>query len=504
MVRKLLVVIAAVSIAALAGVPASQAGGPIHKAAAPDILPANGALYAAYVEPDFHNGADRRTANAFFETVVGRPMAVERVYHTWDVVWPDAEDYYSRDQGRTLYISWNGGTGDGTQYCNWSDIANGLWDTRIHEEAANIIAFASPMIFSFHHEPNTAPPWHRSCGSGADYQAAWRHIHDVFVADGVTNVLYAFTFTALGFDHARGDEFYPGNDIIDVIAADGYNWFNCSFHNGPWREFDEIFDTFYAYGLSKGKPMYVAEYGSGEDPADPNRKAQWFSNAMNTVKQWTEIKGLSYFDVGTGGSCDRYVDSSPLSLASYQALAFDPYTNPPVPMFAASVGDFAFSPNNVNPSLGGGVQWTFNGPSSHTVTDNTGMGLFDTGAQATGATFKYFFLSAGNYKYICTIHPTLMRGFVKVKPTAAPPTGGIATSFIVTWAADHAPTGFVFDIQIKRPGGNWTPWLSAQTVQSGTFVPDQGIGTYQFRARYHSTVSGKASAYSPAVSIVVS
>src|SRR6185503_2080216 len=167
------------------------------------------------------------------------------------------EDYYSRDLGRTLYISWNGGTGDGTQYCNWADIANGVWDTRIHEEAANIIAFASPMIFSFHHEPNTAPPWHRSCGSGADYQAAWRHIHDIFVADGVTNVLYSFTFTALGFDHNRGDEFYPGNDIIDVIAADGYNWFNCSFHNGPWREFSEIFDTFHAYGESKGKPMYV-------------------------------------------------------------------------------------------------------------------------------------------------------------------------------------------------------------------------------------------------------
>jgi plastocyanin len=504
MVRRLLIVFAVVSIASLTGVPGGQASGRVSRSAGPNILPVDGALYGAYVEPDFHNGLDRRTADAFFEGIVGRPMAIERVYYTWDQVWPNADDYWSRDQGRTLYLSWNGATGDGSEICDWRGIGNGLYDARIHEQAANAIAFAAPMIFSFNHEPTNAPPWHRSCGTGADYIAATRHIHDVFVADGVTNLLYAYTSTALSFDHGRGDEFYAGNDVIDIIAVDGYNWFNCSFHNGPWREFSEIFDSFYAYGLSKGTPMVIAEYGTGEDTADPNRKAQWFTNAIAQAKAWPEIKGLSYFDVGVGGSCDRYVDTSPQSLAAFQGLALDPYTNPPVPMTPVTVADFSFSPNSANPSMGAGVTWTFNGPSNHTVTDSSGMGLYDSGSQGAGATFKYFFLSAGNYKYICTIHPTQMKGWIRIKPTAIPPSGGVSTTFTVTWAADKAPAGFVFDIQIKRPGGNWTTWLSDQTNQNGSFVPDQGTGTYQFRGRYRNTVSSKATAYSPAVLIVVS
>jgi plastocyanin len=504
MIRRITVLLAALMLASLAAPLAGHAaeGARDTRLAGPDILPEDGALFAAYVKPDEHNGLNRRTAVTNFEALVGRQIAVERVYHEWNDVWPMADDYWSRDQGHILYLSWNGATNDGTEYCDWSDIANGVWDARIHEQAANIIAFGSPMIFSFHHEPNTAPPWHVSCGTGEEYKAAWQRIHDIFVGDGVTNVLYAFTFTAQGYDKGRGDEFYPGNSIIDVIAADGYNWFNCPFHPGPWREFEQIFDSFHAFGLSKGKPMYVAEYGSGEDPADPNRKAQWFTNGIAQTKLWPEIKGLSYFNVG-GADCARYVDTSPQSLSAYQALGADPYANPPVPMRAVGVSDFSFDPAIVVPSLGGGVTWTFNGPSNHTVTDNSGMGLFDSGSQGVGATFKYFFLSAGSYKYHCTIH-TSMNGTVKVKPTAVPPTGGVGTTFTITWAADKAPTAFVFDVQIKGPGGTWKNWKMGQTGQSATFVPDQGTGTYQFRGRYKDTVNSKATGYSAAVNIVVS
>ena len=73
----------------------------------------------------------------------------------------------------------------------------------------------------------------------------------------------------------------------------------------------------------------------------------------------------------------------------------------------------------------------------------------------------------------------------------------------VALRADH-PTGFAFDVQIKRPGGNWQNWKMGQKDASGTFVPDQGTGTYQFRARYKDTVNSKGTAWSGAVSIQVS
>ena len=38
------------------------------------------------------------------------------------------------------------------------------------------------------------------------------------------------------------------------------------------------------------------EYGVQEDPSDPYRKAQWFQDALATIKGWPQFKGLIYFD----------------------------------------------------------------------------------------------------------------------------------------------------------------------------------------------------------------
>jgi hypothetical protein len=466
-------------------------------------IPDNGALFGVHLKLDEHNGFDRRQAMLDYEALVGRPMAVDREFYLWDDTWPTADDEWSRDGGRTLYFSWDAVKGSDGLCVPWADIAAGLYDATIDAQAQKIIAFAAPSIVSFHHEPTTAPPGGNSCGTGDDYKAAWAHFRARWDADGVTNVTYAWTMTAWNFDHNRGDEFYPGNDVIDLIAADGYNWFNCQFHGGPWREFSEIFDTFYNFGIGKGKPMFVAEYGTGEDPADVFAKAKWFTNAAATLKAWPEIKGVSYFNVG-GGACQRYVDTSPESLEAFSADGADPYFNPPPPITNVTVHDFAFTPKTVRIVQGTGVRWTFNGPSGHTVTDVSGMDLFDTGTQGVGATFVYFFIGAGTYNYQCTIH-TQMHGQVKVPVLASPLSGGTQTEFTITYAGNQAPVGFAFDVQIKRPGSNnWVDWLTDQYDNEATFVPDAGTGKYLFQAVYKNTTNGKFTKWSPAVTITVS
>ena len=44
--------------------------------------------------------------------------------------------------------------------------------------------------------------------------------------------------------------------------------------------------------------------------------------------------------------------------------------------------------------------------------------------------------------------------------------------------------------ECKRPATGWTPWRMGQTVDSSTWVPDGGTGTYQFRARIKKTGAG--------------
>jgi Tol biopolymer transport system component len=184
--------------------------------------------------------------------------------------------------------------------------------------------------------------------------------------------------------------------------------------------------------------------------------------------------------------------------------------NDSVPEFQAvsrvvTVNDFFFNPATVKPTQGGTVLWDNVSGSSHTITENNGMGLFDSGTKAPDTTFAFRFVAAGSYSYLCTIHP-IMVGTVKVPILAAPKTGNTTTLFTITWAAASIPAGYNVDIQISRPGGpGFVDWKTNQTntQKSGTFTADAGTGTYSFQARLQNTASGNASNYSTPVTITV-
>jgi plastocyanin len=177
-----------------------------------------------------------------------------------------------------------------------------------------------------------------------------------------------------------------------------------------------------------------------------------------------------------------------------------------VPALAAtvlvSVVDNAFQPRDVVARQGDTVQWDWNSFSSHSVTDRTGMSLYDSGVRGAGSTFSFTFDSAGLYDYWCTIHFG-MTGTVSVPINAKPKRGRQDTTFTITFSAANAPAGFVFDAQIKRPGAPFVDWQTGVTNRTATFVPDAGRGKYQFRSRLRKTSNGEASAYSTAKRITV-
>jgi hypothetical protein len=492
----------AVTVAMALGLPGP---GAVASGAGPDtppavVLPDAGALFGVHLSLDEHNGLDRRQAMLDFEALVGRRMAIDRQFYVWTDTFPNPDDYWSNSGGRLLYLSWGAGFLDGTCVL-WADIAAGLYDGDIEAKAEEMKAFADPLILSFHHEPTTAPPAGESCGTPDEYIAAWRHVRERMEAAGVTNVTYAWTMTALSFKNDNAEPYYPGDDVVDVIAADGYNWFGCPFHPGPWREVDEIFQEFLEFGEARGKPMIMAEYGSGEDPDVEGKKGQWFTNAADTVKRHPLVKGISYFNVG-GGVCARYADTSGSSLQRFRANGGDPYFNPPLPLAGVTASDFEFTPRLVTVDQGSGVEWTFEGPSNCTVTDTSGMGLFDSGPMVAGSTYRFFFIAAGGYPYECTGHPE-MRGVVTVPIDAVPRSGDVDTKFTIRWAANFPAFGYVYDVQIRRPGSGWVDWMNGQTAGRATFVPDAGPGTYRFRARLRNSANGAASNWSRATSIMV-
>jgi uncharacterized repeat protein (TIGR01451 family) len=165
-----------------------------------------------------------------------------------------------------------------------------------------------------------------------------------------------------------------------------------------------------------------------------------------------------------------------------------------------TVTDPAFTPSSLAVPQGTTVQWNFFGPSANGVSDATGMGLFSSGIRAPVSYFRYTYAAASSYGVVDDLHHI---STVKVALIAAPTSGTVSTPFTVTWSSIAAPSGYVFDVQIRRPGtSTWATWKNAQTASSAAFTPDAGAGTYRFRALMRATAGG-AAAYSAAKSITV-
>jgi plastocyanin len=81
-----------------------------------------------------------------------------------------------------------------------------------------------------------------------------------------------------------------------------------------------------------------------------------------------------------------------------------------------SISVYAFNPSTINVVAGDIVQWNWDGPDTgHSVTsDGDSAEKFDSGVKNNvGASFTYFFGTAGTYRYHCKVHDS-MHGTVVV------------------------------------------------------------------------------------------
>ncbi len=315
----------------------AAAGGMVHLPASasgrstqgipPPGLPQDGAQFGAYIQVDcVWSGCTRVEAQENVERDQAlRQFALDRQFYLWDDDWPTADDELSASQGRTLVLSWDPITND-QHIIRWADIASGVYDAELDAQAAKIKAFRHPFWFVFHHEPQNDPPGGGHFGDPSDFVAAWQHVHERFDADGVTNIRWLLVLFARTFSGPAADAYYPGDRWVDAIGADGYNWYLCG---GPWKTFESVFTDFHAWGVGHQKPMIIAEYGTGEDPEDPTRKATWFyPDTLNTLKGWPEVKAVAYYDTGKNPLCLRWINTSPESQAAFAELGADPYFYP--------------------------------------------------------------------------------------------------------------------------------------------------------------------------------
>jgi hypothetical protein len=299
------------------------------------LFPNTGVLLGVFAEPGT-NTAEQAIGK--LETEIERPFYLDHQYYIWQDAIPTAYEYWTVSRGRIPFVAWKPKDTNTLTPIRWSVITNGVWDDWIGARADAFNQFGQLTLMTFHHEPeddqDTATE--TNYGTALEYQAAFRHVVTIFRNHGVSNVVWAVVLTQPSYTNPatggrkQADRWYPGDDVVDVIGCDGYNWYPTK-TNAVWSSFSNVFSGFYAWGTNHPKPLLIAEFGCMEDPAVTNAKAEWFLEIPAVLQQWPAIKDICYFN-HHDPVYPWNLDSSPAALNGFQIMASNTYLFPPRPV----------------------------------------------------------------------------------------------------------------------------------------------------------------------------
>jgi hypothetical protein len=255
------------------------------------------------------------------ERSTGRRLDIVHTYHRWYDTFPTGNELAVARAGHMLLINWEPVDRTGRSM-SWSDIAAGAHDREIDVAANRLKAVGSTVFVSFSHEPEKSFHEH---GTGPEFAAAFRHVHQRMTSDRVVNVRWVWDVMGLADPVwlSRYPTMWPGDAYVDWVAWDPYNWAACA--GRPWLTFRQVVAPFYRWLETHGlghKPFMLAEYGTVEDDARPGAKARWLSDIPTALSSLPELRALLYFDLPTPpANCDWQVGTSAQAASAYGALA---------------------------------------------------------------------------------------------------------------------------------------------------------------------------------------
>jgi glycosyl hydrolase family 26 len=198
-----------------------------------------------------------------------------------------------------------------------ASIVRGDHDRAFRDIAEQLRGYGKPVYLRFGHEMNgTWYPWAESVNGNrvGEYVAAWRHVHDLFVAAGADAARWVWAPCVLGGpagDEARLRGLYPGDRWVDLVGLTGYG-------HGPSAP--QTFDRTLAAlrGLSR-RPVLLAEVG-----AEGPDKRQWLRSFGPWLDANPDVYGFVWFNTSPqtvpGATGDYRIDDTAAHLEAFRAM----------------------------------------------------------------------------------------------------------------------------------------------------------------------------------------
>ena len=246
---------------------------------------------------------------------LGRTPVIHLTYYGWATDWTGSVTQADLAAGRIPLVNWE------PHNIDFAKIIDGSFDATILAHANGSKVLGKKFFLDFAAEMNGDEAW--SGNNATLYVSAYRHIHDLFVAAGANNVVWAWcpNVTDIHGGNRTTMDYYPGDAYVDWTGVDGYNW---GTKNGGWQTFRQVFRNIYPLLAAKRKPIMIGEMASAEAGGD---KGKWIDEIIPTLRtSFPLIKGIVWFDINK--EADWRISSSPAAVAAFIRMAKDAYFNP--------------------------------------------------------------------------------------------------------------------------------------------------------------------------------
>lgn len=211
------------------------------------------------------------------------------------------------------------------------NIIAGNYDAYITSFALDVKAAGGPVMISLFHEMNGCwYPWGGTVNGNkpAEVVAAWRHVHDIFTRNGVTNVSWIWSVNLRSRPDNSANRYaayYPGNAYVDWVGVSGFNW-GKGVGGGPWMTFEQLDAQPLKYLKRTHKPVMITEIAS---VGNGGNKAAWLATTFRRIRTaHPEVKAVIYYDAKEYShkhTQDWRINSSKSSLSAYRKAVSPSY-----------------------------------------------------------------------------------------------------------------------------------------------------------------------------------
>lgn len=181
-------------------------------------------------------------------------------------------------------------------------IAQGDYDAYLTSWLTDAAARASDIEILVRFAPemdDSSRPWSSGTAPGAntpaEYIAMWQHVYALKQAIA-PEVVFVWNPLNYGAGPYPFEAYYPGDDWVDALALDGFNWGYETAVSAGWQSPDDVFGFADPNGpvqrlkaLAGAKPWGIAETASApDDPADFAAGGQGYAAWGSWVFDWPE------------------------------------------------------------------------------------------------------------------------------------------------------------------------------------------------------------------------